>query len=110
MSKDQLKIISGSLRVINYLSFLKTSSFVEFHVQLMDDQIINKRTDRIRRKRGPNGSANPIKKTISTGIIAKDRMAAPLSALHNPQPAIHSNVHAQRHDFVFPHNKWFSKH
>jgi hypothetical protein len=48
------------LRVINFISFLITSSFVESHVQLMDDQLINKRRDRISRKGGPNGSAKPI--------------------------------------------------
>lgn len=62
----------------------------------MDDQLINKRIDRISMKGGPKGSAKPIKKNISTGIIAKERMAAPLSPLHNPQPAIQFRAHTKR--------------
>ena len=42
-----------------FISFLKTTSFVESRLQLMDDQLINRRIDRIRRKRGPKGRAKP---------------------------------------------------
>ena len=50
----------SGVRIISLRSFLQILLFVESNVHLMDDQLINKRIDRISMKGGPNGSAKPI--------------------------------------------------